>query len=87
VEVESLLALQASADWVDAVRRIIPPSERLYSWWSYRARDWSASDRGRRLDHVWVTPDLAPRVQTAEILRAARGWKQPSDHAPVIVTL
>jgi exodeoxyribonuclease-3 len=87
VEVDALNALQGSAGWVDAVRRIIPPSERLYSWWSYRARDWSASDRGRRLDHIWVTPDLADAVHAAEVLREARGWVQPSDHVPVIVTL
>ncbi len=87
VEVEGLLTLQASAGWVDAVRKIIPPEERLYSWWSYRARDWSASDRGRRLDHIWVSPDLADGVRTAGILRAARGWKQPSDHVPVTVGL
>ena len=87
VEVEALDGLQESAGWIDAVRTVIPPSERLYSWWSYRARDWSASNRGRRLDHVWVTPDLAGHITKAEVLRGARGWKQPSDHVPVIVTL
>ena len=61
--------------------------QRLYSWWSYRARDWAASDRGRRLDHIWVTPALAPRLQRARVLRAARGWPQPSDHVPVTVEL
>jgi exodeoxyribonuclease III len=87
VEVERLTRLQASAKWVDAVRKIIPPTERLYSWWSYRAADWSASDRGRRLDHSWVTPGLAGSVTGARVLREARGWKQSSDHAPVIVDL
>lgn len=87
VEVERLARLQASHDWVDAVRRFWPEDQKLYSWWSYRARDWAAVDKGRRLDHIWVTPDLAPRLNGAEILREARGWTQPSDHAPVIVTL
>jgi exodeoxyribonuclease-3 len=85
IEVEKLGRLQASAKWVDAVRKIIPPSERLYSWWSYRATDWNAADKGRRLDHIWVTPGLAPSVKDARILRDARGWTQPSDHVPVIV--
>jgi exodeoxyribonuclease-3 len=85
IEVEKLARLQGSAKWVDAVRKVIPPSEILYSWWSYRAADWAASDRGRRLDHVWVSPELAPAVSHAQILREARGWKQPSDHVPVIV--
>ena len=87
IEVEYLDALQASAGWVDAVRAIIPAEERLYSWWSYRSRDWSASDRGRRLDHIWVSPDLAGGIQTADVLRSARGWEKPSDHVPVTVKL
>ncbi|MEE8563597.1 MAG: exodeoxyribonuclease III, partial [Alphaproteobacteria bacterium] len=74
-------------DWIDAVRKFSSPDEKLYSWWSYRARDWAAADKGRRLDHVWVTPDLAPRLKSAQILRDARGWERPSDHAPVMVTL
>ena len=87
VEVRALARLQASHSWVDAVRHFVPPSERLFSWWSYRARDWSASDRGRRLDHVWVTPALVGRLRSASTLRAARGWRQPSDHVPVTVDL
>lgn len=87
IEVAALAELQASQGWIDAVRRFVPPSERLYTWWSYRALDWSASDRGRRLDHIWVTPDLAPRLLRVEVLRAARGWPQPSDHVPVTVDL
>lgn len=87
VEVARMADLQESLGWIDAVRHFIPPSERLYSWWSYRARDWAASDRGRRLDHVWVTPALAPALRSAEIVREARGWDTPSDHVPVIVDL
>jgi exodeoxyribonuclease-3 len=87
IEVASLGALRAAHEWVDAVRRFVPPSERLYTWWSYRARDWQASDRGRRLDHLWVTPALAPGLRKARVLRAARGWTRPSDHVPVSVDL
>lgn len=87
IEVEALERLQATRPWIDAVRHFIPPSERLYSWWSYRARDWAASDRGRRLDHIWVTPDLTDRLRGVQVLRAARGWPQPSDHVPVTVDL
>ena len=87
VEVRALLDLQASHRWHDAVRHFVPPSLRLYTWWSYRALDWEAADRGRRLDHVWVTPALAVRLQRADALRAARGWPRPSDHVPVTVDL
>jgi exodeoxyribonuclease-3 len=72
---------------VDAVRHFVPPDQKLFSWWSYRARDWSASDRGRRLDHVWVTPPLASSLAKVQVLREARGWTLPSDHVPVIVDL
>lgn len=87
VEVERLNRVLLQGRFVDAVRNIIPEPKQLYSWWSYRAQDWSKSDRGRRLDHVWATPSLAPRIESAEILRKARGWKLPSDHVPVAVTL
>lgn len=87
VEVEALGALQAGLGWVDAVRRRIPPEQSLYTWWSYRARDWDESNRGRRLDHVWVTEPLAGAVRDASVLREARGWEKASDHVPVIVDL
>jgi exodeoxyribonuclease-3 len=87
VEVAKLDALQRSVSWIDAVRHFIPPEERLFSWWSYRARDWSESDRGRRLDHVWVTPPLRPKLASARVLREARGWDKASDHVPVVVDL
>lgn len=87
VEVELLAALQDAGGFVDAVRHFVPHSERLYTWWSYRSPDWTRNDRGRRLDHVWVTPALAPSLASARVLRDARGWEQPSDHVPVLVEL
>lgn len=86
VEVESLGRLQASGDWADLGRRFVPAPERLYTWWSYRARDWAASDRGRRLDHVWASPQVAAQARSVETLKAARSWDRPSDHVPLIAT-
>ncbi len=63
VEVERLGALQRAGGFVDAVRHFVPPEQRLYTWWSYRNRDWAASDRGRRLDHIWVTPRSGRRAR------------------------
>jgi exodeoxyribonuclease-3 len=87
IEVEKLNRMQSSIGWVDAVRRFIPPEERLYTWWSYRARDWRQSDRGRRLDHAWVTPPLAGRLKGATVVKDARDWSPPSDHVPVMIEL
>ena len=86
VETEGLLKWQDTG-FVDAMRHFVPASEKLYTWWSYRNRDWSASNRGRRLDHVWVTPDLKDALRGMEVLRPARDWDKPSDHVPVIVDL
>lgn len=87
IETEGLNRVQKAGKWVDVVRQHIPPEEKLYTWWSYRARDWEASNRGRRLDHIWTTPDLAPAVKKVEVLRSLRGWPQPSDHVPVIAEI
>lgn len=83
IETEGLNSVQAALGWVDAVRTFIPPEEKLYTWWSYRAKDWSAADKGRRLDHIWVTEALAGSLKAAGVNREARGWEKPSDHAPV----
>lgn len=82
IEVEHLTAAQEAGGFVDVTRQDIP-SGPLYSWWSYRAPDWDASDRGRRLDHVWATADIASAAHGSRILRPVRGWDQPSDHVPV----
>jgi exodeoxyribonuclease-3 len=85
VEVKKLKEMQESADWVDAVRKFYPEPQKLYSWWSYRTPNWNESDRGRRLDHLWVTRPLENKVKAATIFRESRSWTQPSDHVPVIV--
>ncbi|MFN4171131.1 MAG: exodeoxyribonuclease III [Pseudorhodobacter sp.] len=82
VEVDHLNAAMEAGDWVDVTRADIPTGL-LYSWWSYRAADWDAADKGRRLDHVWASRDIAAAGHGSRVLRAARGWDGPSDHAPV----
>lgn len=85
MEVDRLDRIRAACGWIDVMREFVPAPERLYSWWSYRARDWRAADRGRRLDHVWVTDPLRSRASAMEVLEEVRGWPKPSDHAPVMV--
>ena len=84
IEVETLGRLQASHAWVDLGRRFVPAPERCFTWWSYRAKDWAASDRGRRLDHVWASPDLAPFAVAHRVLEPCRSWLKPSDHVPLV---
>jgi exodeoxyribonuclease-3 len=87
IEVEHLTALRESHDFDDVTRRAVSPDEKIYSWWSYRARDWRASDRGRRLDHIWLSPGLKGAFESHSIRKDMRGWTQPSDHVPVIAGL
>ena len=87
IETEGLLRIMTDGHWADLMRAQVPIEEKLYTWWSYRAKDWLAADRGRRLDHVWGSADLVPHLRGLEILKDARGWERPSDHVPVIVTL
>ncbi len=87
VECEAFEKARTAGGWVDVARAFVPMDERLYTWWSYRAKDWRASDKGRRLDHVWAHPALAERIRAFRVLKDARDWDRPSDHVPVIVTL
>nr|WP_316656890.1 exodeoxyribonuclease III [uncultured Gellertiella sp.] len=83
VETEGLLQVMAEGNWLDLMRQHVPHTEKLYTWWSYRAKDWDMADKGRRLDHIWSSADLGPDLKGIDVLRAARGWERPSDHVPV----
>ncbi|MEM1274262.1 MAG: exodeoxyribonuclease III [Pseudomonadota bacterium] len=85
IEVDHLAEAQAAGRWVDVTRADIPEGP-LYSWWSYRSPSWDTADKGRRLDHIWATPDLVQSSHASRVLRSVRGWEKPSDHAPVFAT-
>jgi exodeoxyribonuclease-3 len=87
IECEKLLGIKTRGAWVDVARARIPEPEKIYTWWSYRAADWVESNRGRRLDHIWVSQALGERVQDFRILRDTRGWNRPSDHVPVVCSV
>lgn len=91
-EVDLMNEAMESGRWLDVARELIPEPEKLYTWWSYRAKDWRASNRGRRLDHIWVSPALkkaalASGREAFAIHEDCRGWEKPSDHAPVTLKL
>jgi exodeoxyribonuclease-3 len=85
VETEALEKARADGGFIDIARERHNDAQKLYSWWSYRAKDWAASNRGRRLDHIWATDPAMGKVdlQSYEIHVKWRGGWKPSDHAPV----
>ena len=83
IEVEALTGLQASNDWVDLGRHFFPAPQRLHTWWSYRSPDWTKNDRGRRLDHMWATKDVAAQAVAHKGYEPCRAWLKPSDHVPL----
>ena len=92
IEVEKLQAVIDSHGFVDVAREIVPEPEKLYTWWSYRSKDWRVHNRGRRLDHIWVSPSLKKAALAGgrdgfKIHEHARSWERPSDHAPVTLEL
>jgi exodeoxyribonuclease-3 len=84
VEVDALNLLQASNNWVDLGRTFHPAPGRLFTWWSYRSPDWTRNDRGRRLDHMWATADVAPLATRHHVYEPCRNWNRPSDHVPLL---
>jgi exodeoxyribonuclease-3 len=70
----------------DVVRDRWPASERLFTYWDYRAGMFH-QDLGMRIDLVLAGPPVADRVRAAWVDRHARKGRGPSDHAPVIVDL
>ncbi len=87
VETDALARVYGDGDWVDLVRNKIPVEEKLFTWWSYRSRDWAASNRGRRLDHIWGSKKLAEMQSNLQVIQETRDWEKPSDHIPIICTL
>lgn len=89
VETDALESARRAGGFTDLARQVHPDEQKLFTWWSYRARDWAASNRGRRLDHIWTDPAATQRAE-AESYRIhvgyRGGWK-PSDHAPVSLVL
>ncbi|SMF63605.1 exodeoxyribonuclease III [Allosphingosinicella indica] len=84
VEVAALTGLQQSNEWVDLGRHFHPAPGRLHTWWSYRSPDWTRNDRGRRLDHMWATKDVAATAVRHAVHESCRSWERPSDHIPLV---
>ena len=87
LETNILLDIINLGEWTDVMRELVSHNEKLYSWWSYRNRNWEVSNRGRRLDHVWVSKNLFSKVKSGAIYKDTRNWERPSDHVPIIIDI
>ena len=87
IETDLLIKLMKDSNWIDVGRKYLSKDEKLYSWWSYRNRDWKKSNRGRRLDHIWISEDLENSFKSYLSCKEIRDWEKPSDHVPLILEL
>jgi exodeoxyribonuclease-3 len=71
--------------WTDALRTQYP-DERIYTFWDYFRNHW-ARDAGLRIDHLLLSPSIAPRIAGAGVDRWVRGEPKPSDHAPTWIVI
>jgi exodeoxyribonuclease-3 len=71
--------------WTDSIREL-NPDKTIYTFWDYFRRRWERN-AGLRIDHILLSPSIAPRLQSAGVDLWARGEPKPSDHAPVWVKL
>jgi exodeoxyribonuclease-3 len=71
--------------WLDALRAT-HPDEVIYTFWDY-FRNAYGRDAGLRIDHLLLSPALAPKLKAAGVDRDVRGREKPSDHAPTWVEL
>jgi exodeoxyribonuclease-3 len=84
-EVREAFRTLVAQGWTDAIRHL-HPQERIYTFWDY-FRNAYARNAGLRIDHLLLSPPLAPRLRAAAVDREVRGWEKASDHAPVWIEL
>jgi exodeoxyribonuclease-3 len=71
--------------WTDAIRQLHPTTP-MFTFWDYQRNRWPR-DAGLRLDHLLVSPVLAPRLEKAGVDRTVRGEEGASDHAPAWIVI
>lgn len=84
-EVKERYAKLLASSWTD-VWRWLHPDAKEFTYWDYFRLAFE-HNRGIRIDHFLVTPDVKERVQSCEIDRAPRALEKPSDHAPIVLAL
>ncbi len=71
--------------WMDAIRRLFP-EQQVFTFWNY-FRNAYGRNAGLRLDHILLSPQVAPLLIEGGIDRHVRGWEKTSDHARVWIRL
>jgi exodeoxyribonuclease-3 len=84
-EVRDAYAQLVAQGWTDALRTLYV-GERIYTFWDY-FRNAFGRNAGLRIDHLLLSPDVAPRLRSAAVDREARAKERPSDHAPTWIEL
>jgi exodeoxyribonuclease III len=84
-EVRTAFHRLVAQGWADALRKL-HPGERIYTFWDY-FRNAYGRDAGLRIDHLLLSPQVAPRLVAAGVDRDVRGWEKTSDHAPTWIDL
>jgi exodeoxyribonuclease-3 len=79
--------LLEKGEFDDLCRIFHQHSEKIFSWWSYRSKDFQKNNRGRRLDHVLTSKNISAYVKNFRILSEYRKKDSPSDHSPVMIEL
>lgn len=87
IEIEYYNKFIASMNFIDTHRFFADSDQKIYSWWSYRAMDPMKSNRGRRLDHILVSPNLSKTITNPKIHTDFRILAKPSDHVPVEISI
>ncbi|MCH9754173.1 MAG: exodeoxyribonuclease III [Alphaproteobacteria bacterium] len=85
MEVYHFQRLLDSINFSDSIRKFVSQEDKLYTWWSYRNKDWKRFNKGRRLDHILTTSALEKSLTGCSIYKESRDADRPSDHVPVLV--
>jgi exodeoxyribonuclease-3 len=71
--------------WTDALRKLKPQGP-LWTFWDYKRGRWPL-DKGMRLDHLLLSPEISERLADGGVDRWVRGEENASDHAPAWIVL
>ena len=87
IEREKLKKILEDCNLIDAVRYFVNPPQNIYTWWSYRSPNYKINNRGRRLDHIWISKEIKNKLVNSKILDKYRSKDKPSDHVPVCLEM